>query len=78
MATILVVDDEPVIQDVVRLALTDARHVVVAARSGEAALQTAGRERPDLVIIDNKLPGIDGLETSGGSASPILGCQRLS
>jgi DNA-binding NtrC family response regulator len=63
MATILVVDDESVIQDVVRLALTDARHDIVAARSGEAALQSAGREKPDLVIIDNKLPGIDGLET---------------
>jgi len=61
-ATILVVDDEPAIRDVLVYNLTKARFRALAAADGDQALELARRERPDLVILDLMLPGIDGLE----------------
>jgi DNA-binding response OmpR family regulator len=63
MATILVVEDDPQVQGVVRLTLTRAGHEAVEAHSGEEALEIASRRQADLAVIDNKLPGINGLET---------------
>ena len=62
MSKILVVDDEPSIVDVLTYNLTKAGHQPIVARDGEQALQLARAERPDLVILDLMLPGIDGLE----------------
>ena len=61
-ATILVVDDEPAIRDVLVYNLTKARFRALAAADGDQALELARRERPDLVILDLMLPGVDGLE----------------
>jgi DNA-binding response OmpR family regulator len=60
--TILVVDDEPAIVDVLTYNLEKDRYRVVVARNGEEALEQARRERPDLIILDLMLPGLDGLE----------------
>ncbi len=56
------VDDERSIVDVLTYNLTKAGHQPIVARDGEQALQLANAERPDLVILDLMLPGIDGLE----------------
>jgi len=62
MSKILVVDDEQSIVDVLVYNLTKAGHYPIVARDGEQALQLAHAERPDLMILDLMLPGIDGLD----------------
>jgi two-component system nitrogen regulation response regulator NtrX len=61
-ARILVVDDEPAIRDTMRMILEYDGHEVLTAGSGPEALSTTERESPDLVFLDIKMPGIDGLE----------------
>jgi two-component system response regulator VicR len=61
-ATILVVDDEPAIVDVLSYNLEKAHYRVVVAYDGEEAIEQARREKPDLMILDLMLPGLDGLE----------------
>jgi DNA-binding response OmpR family regulator len=60
--TILVVDDEANIADLVELYLRKEGFRVLKAGTGEDGLATAKRERPRLVVLDVGLPGIDGLE----------------
>ena len=60
--TILVVDDEPNIADLVELYLRKEGFRVLKAGTGEDGLAAAKRERPRLVVLDVGLPGIDGLE----------------
>ena len=61
-ATILIVDDEPAIVDVLAYNLKKSRYRVLVARDGEEALRQVHSERPDLIILDLMLPGMDGLE----------------
>jgi two-component system KDP operon response regulator KdpE len=60
---ILVVDDEPAIVRLVRATLQADGYAVVAAGRGEEALPLLEEERPDLVILDLMMPGMDGFET---------------
>lgn len=60
--TILVVDDEPNIADLVELYLRKEGFRVLKAGTGEDGLAATKRERPRLVVLDVGLPGIDGLE----------------
>jgi DNA-binding response OmpR family regulator len=60
--TILVVDDEANIADLVELYLRKEGFRVLKAGTGEDALAAAKRERPRLVVLDVGLPGMDGLE----------------
>jgi DNA-binding response OmpR family regulator len=60
--TILVVDDEPNISDLVELYLRRDGYRVVKADDGETALDAVGRHRPRLIVLDVGLPDIDGLE----------------
>jgi DNA-binding response OmpR family regulator len=60
--TILVVDDEPSISEVVGLYLRRAGYRVVVARDGEEAVQALERHPPELVVLDLMLPKIDGFE----------------
>ncbi len=60
--TILVVDDEPKIVKVLKGYLEQASYRVVTAADGQMALTTFRHERPDLVVLDLSLPGIDGLD----------------
>jgi DNA-binding response OmpR family regulator len=62
MATVLVVDDDPKIRDLLHLYVTRDGHRVVFANDGVQALVVAHQHAPDLVLLDVMLPGIDGLE----------------
>jgi len=64
MKTILVVDDEPQIVQVVRDYLEHGGFTVVTAAEGSTALRVAATQHPDLVILDLALPGIDGLDVT--------------
>jgi len=57
-----VVDDEPTISEVVSRYLERAGYATRVAGDGHEALRLAGEERPDLVVLDLMLPGVDGLE----------------
>jgi two-component system alkaline phosphatase synthesis response regulator PhoP len=59
---ILVVDDEPQIVKVVKAYLEQSGFQVVTAADGNAALATFQREKPDFMILDLNLPGMDGLD----------------
>jgi DNA-binding response OmpR family regulator len=60
--TVLVVDDETNIADLVGMYLTRDGYHVVQAHSGQGALDAAGEHRPRLVVLDVGLPDFDGLE----------------
>lgn len=60
---ILVVDDEPPIIRLVRAKLQADGYAVITAGNGEDALPLVEDERPDLVILDLMMPGMDGFET---------------
>ena len=62
MATILIVDDEEPIQELLRFNLEKEGYKVYAAKDGSEALQRLEKEKPDLVVLDVMLPGMDGLE----------------
>lgn len=59
---ILVVDDDPQLRSLLGLALDRAGFAVVTAADGQAALMQAAREAPDLIVLDQGLPELDGLE----------------
>ena len=63
--TILVVEDDPDIVDLVRYNLEREGYRTLVARDGEKGVQEALRSKPDLVVLDLMLPGIDGLEVLG-------------
>jgi DNA-binding response OmpR family regulator len=62
MPTVLVVDDEPIVRDVVVRYLQSAGYRTLEAGDGERARVLVEEERPALVVLDVMLPGIDGLE----------------
>jgi len=62
MTCILVVDDEPPIVDFLTYNLQREHHKVIVAYDGPTALQQARAHRPDLIVLDLMLPGLDGLE----------------
>ena len=64
LATILVVDDEPRIVQIVRDYLQHGGFAVLVASDGPTALRTARTGRPDLVVLDLGLPGQDGLDVA--------------
>ncbi len=74
--TVLVVDDEPHIVQLVRLYLQNEGFQVEAAFDGKQALEKARAVRPDLIVLDIMMPGLDGLEVTRElrktSAVPII------
>ncbi len=62
MSHILIVDDEESICWALRRLLTETGHQVSVAASAEEAFEHVGRAAPDLVMLDIRLPGMDGLE----------------
>ena len=76
-ATILIVEDEHAVARGIQYALQQEGYDVGVARSGEEGLEIATREAPDLVVLDVRLPGIDGFEVlrrvrAAGAKMPIL------
>ena len=59
---ILVVDDDPMVATTVQRVLRPEGYDVDVALSGAQALEQARAQRPDLVVLDLMMPGIDGLE----------------
>ena len=59
---ILVIDDEAAIRDAMRMILEYEGYEVLTAATGEEALAVVEREAPDLLFLDIKMPGMDGLE----------------
>ena len=74
--TILVVDDEPKIVQLLRDYLERAGYTMLAANDGQTALAVTRAEKPDLVILDLGLPGLDGLDVTRAlrksSSVPII------
>ena len=60
MKSVLVVDDEPVLRGLVAEVLRDEGYAVAEAGGGGALLDRLADERPDLVLLDVMMPGIDG------------------
>jgi CheY-like chemotaxis protein len=63
MASVLVIDDEPVTRTVVRAILESVGHTVSEADNGHTGLVMFYANSPDLVITDILMPGKDGIET---------------
>ncbi len=66
MQPILIVDDEPRIAEIAGDYLRHAGYRVLAATTGAAALAAAAAERPALVVLDLRLPDMDGIEVARG------------
>ena len=64
--TVLIVDDHEVVREGLRLSLSRTPHIRVVgeAADGNAALDLAGRRRPSVVIMDVRMPGMDGLDAT--------------
>lgn len=61
---ILVVDDEPMIVRLIESTLKESGYEVVVAAGGDEALNSVYAERPDLIVLDIRMPGRDGLQLS--------------
>lgn len=62
MPTVLIVDDEPAIVELVRFTLEDEHVRVVEAGDGLEALEVARAEQPDLILLDVQMPHLNGFE----------------
>ncbi len=74
---VLVVDDEPGLQELIAEALSDAGYTVCTANDGIEALEAIERELPDLVLADVRMPRLDGVSLLerlivGGHNLPIV------
>ena len=76
-ATILIVEDEFAVARGIQYALQQEGYEVTVARSGEEGLELATSQAPDVIVLDVRLPGIDGFEVlrrlrATGSKAPVL------
>ena len=63
MSKILVVDDEKDITDMLARFLKDAGHEPITAQSGLEAVEKVTKDKPEIVLLDIRMPGMDGVET---------------
>lgn len=63
MKRVLVIDDDDAVRSAFRLALDDVEADVVSVSSGEQGVDFAAREAVDVVFLDLKMPGLDGVDT---------------
>jgi two-component system KDP operon response regulator KdpE len=75
-ANILVVDDEPQIRRVLRSTLSSHGYVITDAKTGEEAVESVRKNKPDLVLLDVNMPGMGGIEACReirrASEAPII------
>ena len=64
MAKVLIVDDSPTEVHVLQTMLTKNGHQVVVATSGEDGIEMAEAERPDLILMDVVMPGMNGFQAT--------------
>jgi diguanylate cyclase (GGDEF)-like protein/PAS domain S-box-containing protein len=76
---VLVADDDPIARSLTRAGLEQAGFLVLEAENGEGALVLFDQQRPDLVVLDVMMPGLDGFQTCeelrrrpGGDRVPVL------
>ena len=76
MTTVLIVDDDQKVLDMLRRTLTYDGYDVVTAADGLEAIQLAQEQRPDLVVLDWRMPGLDGIDVArrlkAADGTPIL------
>lgn len=76
MAIILIIEDEPELVKVLRSYLEQAGFQILTANRGDTGLSTWDQRRPDLVLLDLNLPGMDGLDVAREirrrSSTPII------
>lgn len=63
MAKIMIVDDETDLLDLISITLEQENHEVLTAERGEEALEMLENEKPDLILLDINMPGLNGWET---------------
>ena len=63
MSTILIIEDDPDIQELLRLAFAGEGWKLIQVKSGEEGLDILGKEKSDCIILDIMLPGMDGFKT---------------
>src|SRR5213595_1997668 len=64
--TCLIVDDHEVVREGLRLSLSRAPHIRIVGEAGDGAtaVELSGRRKPDVIIMDVRMPGMDGLEAT--------------
>jgi two-component system response regulator MprA len=76
MTTVLIVDDDQKVLEMLRRTLAYDGYTVLTASDGQAALQVAQEQRPDLVVLDWRMPYLDGIEVAqrlkAADGTPIL------
>ena len=72
MATILIVDDDAALREGLAETLADLGHRSAEAEDGAAALRHLGRGRVDAVLLDLRMPGMDGLEVLGRERPDVI------
>lgn len=78
MARVLIVDDTDIVRKALELAVRKMGHEALSASSGAGALELASANPPELVLLDYRMPGMDGL-TLFGALREALGerCPRI-
>ncbi len=76
-ATVLIVEDEHAVARGIQYALQQEGYTVAVARSGEEGLEFATSQAPDVIVLDLRLPGMDGFDVlrrlrAAGSKAPVL------
>lgn len=78
---VLLVDDDPRVLRFLALTMKHAGHEPVSCTSGEEAIELANSARPDIVLLDMLMPGMDGFEVlqkiRAFSAVPVIATSRL-
>ena len=79
LARVLIVDDNHAMVEALSIVVGSKGHDTLVAYSGEEALDLIRAEMPDVVLLDLKMPGIDGIETlgrlramPGGAGVPVI------
>ena len=85
MARVLIVEDNPANMKLATFLLESAGHTVLSATDAEAGMTLARGERPNLILMDIQLPGMDGLEATAllkrddaTSAIPVIALTALA